>query len=66
MKIKDLVTQPFYVHEDENFSGIFRQFAHYNLRVLPVVDDDNKVIGVISIDAVMQRIEEEEEKDDTI
>jgi magnesium transporter len=66
IEIKDLVTRPFSVHEDESFSGIFRQFAHYNLRILPVVDDENKVIGVISIDAVMQRIEEEEEKDDTI
>lgn len=66
LKITDLVSQPFSVHEDENFSGIFRHFTHYNLRVLPVIDDDNKVIGVISIDAVMQRIEEEEEKDDAI
>jgi magnesium transporter len=66
VEIKDLVTTPFSVHEDESFSGIFRQFAHYNLRVLPVIDDESKVIGVISIDAVMQRIEEEEEKDDSI
>ena len=65
-EIQKLVSMPFSVREEEGFSGIFRQFAHYNLRVLPVVNGDNKVIGVISIDAVMQRIEEEEEKDDTI
>ncbi|HWY79217.1 MAG TPA: CBS domain-containing protein [Candidatus Sulfotelmatobacter sp.] len=64
--INKLVTKPFSVHKDESFSGIFRQFAHYNLRVLPVVDDDNNVIGAISIDAVMQRVEEEEERDDAI
>lgn len=66
LEIKKLVSEPFSVHEDESFTGIFRQFAQYNLRVLPVVNDDNKVIGVVSIDAVIQRIEEEEEKDDTI
>ena|SRR6185437_8645705 len=62
----DLVTEAFFVHEDASFTSIFREFAQYNLRVLPVVDDEKKVIGVISIDAVMRRIEEEEEKDDTI
>ncbi len=66
IEINKLVTKPFSVHEDENFTGIFRQFAHYNLRILPVVTNENKVIGIISIDAVMQRIEEEEERDDTI
>lgn len=65
-EIKALVTEPFFVKENESFSGIFRQFAHYNLRVLPVVNNNNNVIGVISIDAIMQRIEEEEERDDTI
>jgi len=64
--MKALVTEAFSVHENESFTGIFRKFAQYNLRILPVVDDDNKVIGVISIDAVMRRIEEEEEKDDAI
>lgn len=65
-EMQELVTEAFSVREDASFSGVFREFAQYNLRVLPVVDDENKVIGVISIDAVMRRIEEEEEKDDTI
>lgn len=66
VEIKKLVTMPFSVNEVESFTGIFHQFAQYNLRVLPVINDDDKVIGVISIDAVLQRIEEEEEKDVTI
>jgi len=65
-EIHSLITEPFFVFEDESFSDIFRKFAQYNLRILPVVDQDNKVIGVISIDAVIRRIEEEEEKDDAI
>ena len=65
-EIKELVSMPFFVHEEEDFSDIFRQFAHYNLRILPVVDDTNKVIGTISIDSILHRIEEEEERDDTI
>lgn len=65
-EIRELVSEPFFVHEDETFTGIFRKFAQYNLRILPVVDDANKVIGVISIDAIMRRIEEEEEQDVTI
>jgi len=66
VKINTFVTEAFSVHEDESFTGVFRYFAQYNLRVLPVVDDVNKVIGVISIDSVMRCIEEEEEKDETI
>lgn len=65
-QINKLVTEAFFVHEDEQFSSIFTKFAHYNLRILPVVNDEQKVIGVISIDAILRRIEEEEEKDDTI
>lgn len=64
--IGKLVSEAFCVYEDEQFSSIFRKFSQYNLRALPVVSKDNVVIGVISIDAVMRRIEEEEERDDAL
>lgn len=66
LEIKQLVTQAFFTNEHERFSSIFRTFTQYNLRALPVIDDTNKIIGVISIDTVMRRIEEEEERDDTL
>lgn len=65
-EIKELITEAYSVHEDESFSGVFRKFTQYNLRVLPVVDDENKVNGVISIDSILDRIEEEEERDVSI
>ncbi len=62
-EMKKIVTIQLAVRETESFSGVLRQFAHYNLRVLPVVDNDNMVVGVISVDAIIQRIEEEEQEE---
>jgi CBS domain-containing protein/sporulation protein YlmC with PRC-barrel domain len=53
-----------FVYEDTSFSQILKLFAEYNLRLLPVVDNEKKVIGVISVDAVLAKIQEEEEKED--
>lgn len=64
LPIQQLITEPFSVREDDSFTDIFQKFAHYNLRILPVVNSDNHVMGVISIDAVLRRIEEEEEEKD--
>lgn len=62
----DVVTQKQFVFDDTSFAKILRLFAEYNLRILPVVSQEKKVIGVITIDAILARVEEEEEKEDAI
>ncbi|SRR5258708_2342031 len=64
--LKDAMTQRVYVDEDTPFSKILRLFAEYNLRILPVVDTQKKVIGVITIDNMLAHIQEDEEREDAI
>ncbi|HSW97498.1 MAG TPA: CBS domain-containing protein, partial [Candidatus Saccharimonadales bacterium] len=64
--LKDAVTQKQHVFEDTAFPKILRFFAEYNLRTLPVLSENKKVIGVISIDNILARIEEEEEREDAV
>ncbi|HSW96790.1 MAG TPA: CBS domain-containing protein [Candidatus Saccharimonadales bacterium] len=64
--LKDAVTQKQQVFEDTAFPKILRFFAEYNLRTLPVVSESKKVIGVISIDNILARVEEEEEREDAV
>lgn len=58
--LKNVVTQKQYVFVNTPFPKILRLFAEYNLRILPVVDQKRKVIGVITIDTILARVEEEE------
>lgn len=62
--LKDIISDKKFVYANTNFSQLLRLFTMYNLRLLPVVDEDKRVIGVISIDAVLSKIEEDEEKND--
>src|SRR5258708_7925418 len=62
--LNDLIKKHVYVFEDAPFSQIFKLFAEYNLRVLPVVDKEKQVIGVINIESILSRIQHEEEKED--
>ena len=64
--LRDVVTQMHHVFEDTVFPRILRLFAEYNLRVLPVVNQENKVIGVITIDTILAKVEEEEEKEEAL
>ncbi len=66
LPLNKLVTTSYSVDQYASFSLILRKFAEYNLRVLPVIDENNKVIGVITIDAVLHRIEEEKEHAETL
>lgn len=64
--LKNIMKPAHVVHEDASFSEILKIFAEYNLRILPVVDEHEKLSGVIAIDEVLARIQQEEEKDDTL
>jgi len=56
---RDLITAS--VHADQEECA--RLMSRYDLTSLPVVDDDNKLIGVITIDDVVDVLEEEATED---
>lgn len=45
---------PVVVHTDADVHAIVRKMSDYNLTVAPVVDDDNRMIGVVTVDDVME------------
>lgn len=64
--LKDIVSDRKFVYSNTHFSQLLRLFAMYNLRLLPVVDENKQVIGVITIDGMLAKIEEDEEKNDLL
>lgn len=63
----ELVTNEQTTTSDMEFNQLLRLFAQYNLRNLPVVDKNKKILGSITIDTILRRLEEEEEeKNDTL
>ena len=66
IKIKDLPLEKRHVLVSEDFEDIFEMFTEYNLRILPVLAKDRRPIGVITIDSVLARIEEETEEEDEV
>ena len=48
---------------DDDIEDVARQFEHYNLVSAPVVDDSGRLIGSLSIDDIVDVLEEEAEED---
>lgn len=64
--LKDMISERKFVNHDAHFREILRLFAQYNLRILPVVNSEKQILGVITIDAIMHVLEEEQEKNEVI
>ncbi len=64
--LREVATPAQSVTSDAPFKEILRLFSEYNLRLLPVVDENNKVIGVISVDTVLEQIQRGEEYEEPI
>ena len=63
-RIRDqMATEVFSVDVDDDQEEVARQAQHYNLVALPVVDAANVLVGVISIDDLMDVVEEEATED---
>ncbi len=63
-RIGDLMaTDVFSVHVDDDQEEVARQAQHYNLVALPVIDDGRVLAGVITIDDLMDVVEEEATED---
>lgn len=52
-----------YVRATDDQEEVARIFGKYNLVAAPVVDNDNRLVGVITIDDIVDVIEEEAEED---
>lgn len=76
LDVKDLVTSEmdekimdimnpnvFSVHYSMDQEDVANEFEKYNLPVMPVVDDDNVLIGIITFDDIMEVMQEEASAD---
>src|SRR5262245_4854177 len=62
--IKDLFEEELHpVHAADEQDEVARLFERYDLVSAPVVDDDNRLVGVITFDDIVDVIEEEAEED---
>ncbi len=50
-------------HVDEDREDVARRFTHYNLISLPVLDENERLVGVVTADDVVDVVEEEAEED---
>lgn len=64
--LKDILNEKKFVFTNTSLSDILKLFAHYNLRVVPVVDKEKKPVGIVLIDDIVKIIEEEENKDEEL
>ncbi len=62
-QLKSFMKEPKFVTPDASFPEILRLFSEYNIRLLPVVDDEMRVIGAISVDIIVAQIQEEEDEE---
>jgi len=63
-RVGDLMaTDVFSVQVDDDQEEVARQAQHYNLVALPVIDDGGALAGVITIDDLMDVVEEEATED---
>jgi Mg/Co/Ni transporter MgtE len=44
------------VHPETHISAIHRMLANYNLVALPVVDDEKRLLGVVTVDDVLDHL----------
>ena len=63
-KLKDIMTKDLItVHPETDQEVVARNVAHYNLVAIPVVDAENTLVGVVTVDDVIDVIEEEATED---
>jgi magnesium transporter len=58
-----MVVDPITVRADADQEEVAQQVARYNLLAIPVVDDEERIIGVITVDDIIEVINEEATED---
>ena len=56
-------TDPIFVRVDTDQEVVAQEVARYNLVAIPVVDEESRLVGIISVDQVIDIIEEEATED---
>ncbi len=62
-QLSELMQERHAVHVEEDQEEVARVFERYNLVSAPVVDDTGRLMGVVTIDDIVDVIEEEAEED---
>ncbi len=63
-KVDELMeTEVVRVHEDMDQEAVSRVFAEHDLNVIPVVDDDGKMVGIVTVDDIVDVVQEEATED---
>lgn len=63
-KIKHvMLSEPIMFHENDSVEDVVRAFDKYNLVAIPVVDSIGRLVGVITVDDVVDEMREIHEKD---
>ncbi len=62
-QLSELMQERHAVHVEEDQEEVARAFERYNLVSAPVVDDTGRLMGVVTIDDIVDVIEEEAEED---
>lgn len=63
-KIADIMDENcVYVNTLDGREEVARKFAHYDFIAIPVVDNENRLVGVITVDDALDVLEEEATKD---
>lgn len=65
-QLEEIPAEKIFISPETDFTEIVRVFAQYNLRALPVVDSNKKIIGVVLVDEILKIIDEENERDENI
>ena len=58
-----MVARPVTVNVREDQEAVARTFEKYDLAALPVVDDDGRLVGIVTVDDVLDVLEEETTED---
>jgi magnesium transporter len=58
-----MVTDPIAVRADADQEEVAQQVARYNLLAIPVLDEEDRILGVITVDDVIEVINEEATED---
>lgn len=64
VKIKSIMdTNVMYINTHEDREDVAKKFSKYDTLAMPVVDNDCRVVGIITVDDVIDVIQEENEED---
>ncbi len=62
--IKDVMeTNPIYVYTYEDQEEVAAKFSKYDVNIMPVVDRENKLVGIITVDDIVDILKEETTED---